>query len=45
MPAWMVIVIVARELAITGLRLAANKQVVLPAEISANEKPIFSLWR
>ena len=32
-PAWMVIVIVARELAITGLRLlAANKQVVLPAE-------------
>jgi phosphatidylglycerophosphate synthase len=33
MPAWMVIVIVARELAITGLRLlAANKQVVLPAE-------------
>ena len=33
MPAWMVIVIVARELAITGLRLlAANKQVMLPAE-------------
>ena len=33
MPAWMVIAIVARELAITGLRLlAANKQVVLPAE-------------
>ena len=33
MPAWLVIVIVARELAITGLRLlAANKQVVLPAE-------------
>jgi CDP-diacylglycerol---glycerol-3-phosphate 3-phosphatidyltransferase len=31
--AWMVIVIVARELAITGLRLlAANKQVVLAAE-------------
>tara|TARA_B100000959_G_scaffold164317_1_gene172183 strand:+ start:274 stop:936 length:663 start_codon:yes stop_codon:yes gene_type:complete len=33
MPAWMVIIIVSRELAITGLRLlAANKQVVLPAE-------------
>jgi len=32
-PAWMVIIIVARELAITGLRLlAANKQVVLSAE-------------
>jgi len=31
--AWMVVVIVARELAITGLRLlAANKQVVLAAE-------------
>ncbi len=32
-PAWMTIVIVARELAITGLRLlAASKQVVLAAE-------------
>lgn len=32
-PAWMVILIVARELAITGLRLlAANKDVVLPAD-------------
>ena len=32
-PAWMVIIIVARELAITGLRLlAANKNVVLPAD-------------
>ncbi len=32
-PAWMVIIIVSRELAITGLRLlAANKRVVLPAE-------------
>lgn len=32
-PAWMVVVIVARELAITGLRLlAANKHVVLAAE-------------
>ena len=33
MPAWMVIVIVARELAITGLRLlAASKNIVLAAE-------------
>jgi CDP-diacylglycerol--glycerol-3-phosphate 3-phosphatidyltransferase len=33
MDAWMVIIIVARELAITGLRLlAASKQVVLAAE-------------
>src|SRR5260370_1940242 len=33
MPAWMVIIIVARELAITGLRLlAASKNVVLAAE-------------
>lgn len=32
-PAWMVILIVARELAITGLRLlAANKNIVLPAD-------------
>src|SRR5258707_15252306 len=32
-PAWMVVVIVARELAITGLRLlAASKNVVLAAE-------------
>jgi CDP-diacylglycerol--glycerol-3-phosphate 3-phosphatidyltransferase len=33
MPAWMVVIIVARELAITGLRLlAASKNVVLAAE-------------
>ena len=33
MPAWMVILIVARELAITGLRLlAASKNLVLAAE-------------
>ena len=33
MPAWMVVIVVARELAITGLRLmAASKQVVLAAE-------------
>ena len=41
-PAWMVIVIVARELAITGLRLlAANKQVVLPAESIGKRKTNF----
>ena len=33
MPAWMVVIVVARELAITGLRmLAASKNVVLAAE-------------
>ena len=38
----MVIVIVARELAITGLRLlAANKQVVLPAENIGKRKTNF----
>src|SRR5690349_10970468 len=32
-PAWMVVIVVARELAITGLRLlAASKNVVLAAE-------------
>jgi len=41
MPAWMVIVIVARELAITGLRLlAASKQVVLAAEGYGKHKTI-----
>ena len=44
MPAWMVIIIVARELAITGLRLlAANKQVVLPAENIGKGKTIFQV--
>ncbi|MBL69292.1 MAG: CDP-diacylglycerol--glycerol-3-phosphate 3-phosphatidyltransferase [Verrucomicrobiales bacterium] len=39
MPAWMVIIIVARELAITGLRLlAASKNVVLPAETIGKRK-------
>ena len=43
-PAWMVIVIVARELAITGLRLlAANKQVVLPAENIGKRKTNFQV--
>ena len=43
-PAWMVIIIVARELAITGLRLlAANKQVVLPAENIGKGKTVFQV--
>ncbi len=41
MSAWMVIVIVSRELAITGLRLlAASKQVVLAAERFGKHKTI-----
>ncbi len=41
MPAWMVILIVARELAITGLRmLAASKNVVLAADKSGKHKTI-----
>lgn len=41
MPAWMVIVIVARELAITGLRLlAASQQLVLAAERFGKHKTI-----
>lgn len=41
MPAWMVVVIVARELAITGLRLlAASRQVVLAAERYGKHKTI-----
>lgn len=41
MPAWMVVIIVARELAITGLRLlAANKQRVLAAEKYGKHKTI-----
>jgi CDP-diacylglycerol--glycerol-3-phosphate 3-phosphatidyltransferase len=41
MPAWMVILIVARELAITGLRLlAASKNVVLAAEGYGKHKTI-----
>ena len=44
MPAWMVIIIVARELAITGLRLlAANKQVVLPADNIGKGKTVFQV--
>jgi CDP-diacylglycerol--glycerol-3-phosphate 3-phosphatidyltransferase len=41
MPAWMVVIIVARELAITGLRLlAASQQVVLGAEGYGKHKTI-----
>lgn len=41
MPAWMVVIIVARELAITGLRLlAASKRVVLAAERYGKHKTI-----
>ena len=41
MPAWMAVVIVARELAITGLRmLAASKQRVLAAERYGKHKTI-----
>ena len=41
MPAWMVILIVARELAITGLRLlAASKNLVLSAERQGKNKTI-----
>src|SRR2546425_9315742 len=40
-PAWMVVIIVARELAITGLRLlAASKNVVLAAEAFGKHKTI-----
>ncbi|MSR66012.1 MAG: CDP-diacylglycerol--glycerol-3-phosphate 3-phosphatidyltransferase [Pedosphaera sp.] len=39
LPAWMAIIIVARELAITGLRLlAASKGVILPAEAIGKRK-------
>lgn len=41
MPAWMAVIVVARELAITGLRLlAASKQVVLAAEGYGKHKTI-----
>src|SRR5271157_1083344 len=41
MPAWMVVVVVARELAITGLRLlAASKNLVLAAEGFGKHKTI-----
>jgi len=41
MPAWMVVLIVARELAITGLRLlAASKNIVLAAEGYGKHKTV-----
>lgn len=41
MPAWMVVIVVARELAITGLRLlAASRQAVLAAERYGKDKTI-----
>jgi len=41
MPAWMVVIIVSRELAITGLRLlAASKNVVLAAEGYGKHKTV-----
>ena len=41
LPAWMTVVVVARELAITGLRLlAASKNVVLAAERFGKDKTI-----
>jgi CDP-diacylglycerol--glycerol-3-phosphate 3-phosphatidyltransferase len=41
MPSWMVVIVVARELAITGLRLlAVSKQVVLAAEGYGKHKTI-----
>ncbi len=41
MPAWMAVIVVARELAITGLRLlAASKNVVLAAERYGKHKTI-----
>ena len=44
MAAWMVILIVARELAITGRRLlAANKNLVLAAERQGKNKTIFQI--
>jgi CDP-diacylglycerol---glycerol-3-phosphate 3-phosphatidyltransferase len=44
MPAWMVVVIVGRELAITGLRLlAASKHVVLGAERYGKHKTIWQI--
>jgi CDP-diacylglycerol--glycerol-3-phosphate 3-phosphatidyltransferase len=44
LPAWMAVVIVARELAITGLRLlAASKNVVLPADWSGKQKTILQI--
>ena len=43
-PAWMAVIVVTRELAITGLRLlAAGKSVVLPAETYGKYKTILQI--
>lgn len=43
-PAWLVIVMLAREVLITGLRLvAANRGIVLPAQPSGKHKTILQL--
>lgn len=43
-PAWMAVIVVARELAITGLRLlAASKNVVLAADNYGKNKTIFQI--
>jgi CDP-diacylglycerol--glycerol-3-phosphate 3-phosphatidyltransferase len=45
MPAWMVVVIVARELSITGLRLlAASKSIVLAAEGFGKHKTVSQIF-
>jgi len=44
-PAWMVVVIVGRELAVTGLRgIASSEGVVLPAEELGKYKMIFQMF-
>ncbi len=44
MPAWMTVIVVARELAITGLRLlAASKNLVLAAEGFGKHKTVFQI--
>jgi len=44
-PAWMVVVIVGRELAVTGLRaIASSEGVILPAEELGKYKMIFQMF-
>src|SRR5213076_2388896 len=43
-PAWMVVVIIGRELAVTGLRgIASSEGVILPAEELGKYKTIFQM--